>query len=839
MPNTRESGLAALGRFVVQYRVLLLGVGAAWLVIATYLTLNFRLHDEPGAWAPPGHPLVQRAKEIEKQFGGANHLVIMVSPRQGDVFNAVTLGKVETITDAVLKMKGVIPYTVRSVGGLSARYMKFFVSEQGEEVIENKPLMEKAPADGDTDALARIRWGAENNPLVLGPLVAPDGKATLIEADFRTAPVEDSMGRVLPYTDPVEVYRQVEPLTQRLTDEHDLVEASGTPIIIGWVNSVGLIYVGAGFAAFVVVLGVVLLGFMRSWSGAVLPIAVGLYASVSGAGIYHLVFGDVLGSASALLAPFIVVAAGSCHAVQYLRRLFDDSLPNMADATEALVDTFASRFMPMLVSLLSDVIAFVVLCFVPFENVAVLGKMTVLGLASVTVAEFFLLTPALYYVARSMPVGVSGPAEAGPSRLDRTIEHGVRILVDSRIAQGVVCAVIVGLLIWSLAIIPKLQFAQDNTYAIHNQLTRSWEGNDIYNMEMRIRQHFGGVYPLVVIARTKGPVEHPSGAEKADADDQLAVSSVRINEDLEVLRQIDAFQGAMKRVDGVAGTLALPDYLKVMNRLMRGGTPDAFVLPPNERSLGEYVFLYEDSEPGLFDAVLSPTHDAAAIVVQVRDTGFETVTRVMDAANAASARHLEGPKLSGVIGGGAIAIAQAFNDSIGKWLFLGTVLSMGATFILLVLMLRNVTMPVLLMIPLALGVVVWLLVMYLAGVPMDSNTTAALAIASGVGVDSEVYLLYRVREEYQRCRDFREAFIQGFVKIRRALVVSNVALIIGCWALIPTPLYLGSIGFGMGLILLMSFVFSSLAAVFWTVIRPSYLTSIEDADAAIPAPARA
>lgn len=839
MSISRDTGLRALGRSIVKYRVPLLAIGAVWLAIATYLTFGFKLHDEPGAWAPPGHPLVQRTKEIEKQFGGANHLVVMVTPRDGDIFNPTTLAKVETITDTVLKMKGVIPYTVRSIGGLSARYMKFYVSEHGEEVIENKPLMERAPAEGDTEGLARIRWGAENNPLVRGPLVAPDGKATLIEADFRTSPVEDSMGRVLPYTEPVEIYRQVEPLTQRLTDAHDLVEASGTPIIIGWVNSVGLIYVGAGFAAFAVVLGAVLLAFMRSWSGALLPIAVGLYASVSGAGIYHLVFGDVLGSASALLAPFIVVAAGSCHAVQYLRRLFDESLPNAPNAANALVDTFASRFMPMLVSLLSDVIAFLVLSFVPFENVAVLGKMTVLGLASVTVAEFLLLTPALYYVARSMPARVSGPVEAGPSRLDRTIEDGVRILVDSRMAQGVVCAVIGGLLIWSLAIIPQLQFAQDNTYAIHNQLTRSWEGNDIFNMEMRIRQHFGGVYPLVVVARTKEPVEHPPRKEKAGSDDQLVVPSVRINEDLEVLRQINAFQEAMERVDGVAGTLALPDYLKVMNRLMRGGTPEAFALPPNERSLGEYVFLYEDSEPGLFDAVLSPTHDAAAIVVQVHDTAFETVTRVMEAASAAATRHLEGPKLTGVVGGGALAIAQAFNDSIGKWLFLGTVLSMGATFVLLVLMLRNLTMPVLLMIPLALAIVVWLLVMYLAGVPMDSNTTTALAIASGVGVDSEVYLLYRVREEYQRCRDFREAFIQGFVKIRRALVVSNVALIIGCWALIPTPLYLGSIGFGMGLILLMSFVFSSLAAVFWTVIRPSYLTSIEGVETAVPAPARA
>ncbi|MGD9765396.1 MAG: RND family transporter [Candidatus Binatia bacterium] len=785
--------------------MLLLIVGTIWFAAAAYLALQFKLHDEPGAWAPPGHPLVQRTKEIEKQFGGSNHLVIMVSPREGNIFNVTTLEKVKTITDAVLKMKGVIPYTVRSVAGLSARYMKFDVTEGGEEMIENRPLMERVPEEGDTAALERIRWGTYHNPLVLGPLVSPEAKSTLIEADFRTSPVEDSLGKTLPYTDPVEIYRTIQPLTERLSDGHDLVEAGGTPIIIGWVNSVGLIYVAAGFGAFVAVLFVVLLFFMRSFSGALLPILVGIYASVSGFGLFYFIFGNVVGSAAVLLGPFIVVAAGSCHAVQYIRRLYDESLPAAHDAREALVDTFATRFKPMLVSLVSDMIAFVVLCFVPFDNVAVLGKITTLGLASVTVAEFFLLTPALYYaVRRWQGTTALRQVEAEPGKMDLFIEKVVRSLVYNRTAQAVVSIGIIALLAWSVAIIPRLQFAQDNTYAIHNALTRSWENNEIYNMEMKIRDDFGGVYPLVVLVKTKG--------------------DVRINQDLDVLRQMDAFQTAIEQVEGVAGSLALPDYLKVMNRLMRGGTQEAFALPPDERSLGEYVFLYEDNEPGLFDAVLSPKHNAAAIVVLVRDTAIDTVTRVMGAANALSARHLQGPKLEGIIGGGALAIAQAFNESIGKWLFLGSALSMGATFVILVIMLRSLMMPVLLCLPLLLAIAVWLLIMYLAGVPMDSNTTAALAIASGVGVDSEVYLLYRVREEYAKNPNFREAFITGFVKIRRALLVSNIALIIGCWALIPTPLYLGAIGFGMGLILLICFIFSSVAAVFWTALKPSYLT---------------
>jgi predicted RND superfamily exporter protein len=107
-------------------------------------------------------------------------------------------------------------------------------------------------------------------------------------------------------------------------------------------------------------------------------------------------------------------------------------------------------------------------------------------------------------------------------------------------------------------------------------------------------------------------------------------------------------------------------------------------------------------------------------------------------------------------------------------------------------------------------------IMYLVGIELNSNAISALAIASGIGIDSEVYLLFRVREEFAKVGNFREALVQGYVKIRRALLVSNGALILGCWALIPVPLYIGYVGFGMGLVLLFSFVMSAiLSPILW------------------------
>jgi hypothetical protein len=48
-------------------------------------------------------------------------------------------------------------------------------------------------------------------------------------------------------------------------------------------------------------------------------------------------------------------------------------------------------------------------------------------------------------------------------------------------------------------------------------------------------------------------------------------------------------------------------------------------------------------------------------------------------------------------------------------------------------------------------------------------------------------------------------------------MVSNGALIFGCWVLSPIPLYVGYVGFGMGLVLAFCFVLSGVVSpILWS-----------------------
>jgi hypothetical protein len=200
------------------------------------------------------------------------------------------------------------------------------------------------------------------------------------------------------------------------------------------------------------------------------------------------------------------------------------------------------------------------------------------------------------------------------------------------------------------------------------------------------------------------------------------------------------------------------------------------------------------------------------------------VDKIMRAAEGYARTTFNDSALTATVGGGAVAIAEGFNRDIAKWLVYATIAATLLSFVVLVPMSGSVVGPALLLLPLVMGSVIWLVLMELTGIEINSNTTTGMAIASGVGVDAELYLLGRFREEYRKHGNFRQALKQGFISVREALTFSYLGLIAGCWVLIPIPLYVGYVGYGMGMILFVCFVCSFIISPFlWSLLQPKFL----------------
>ena len=98
------------------------------------------------------------------------------------------------------------------------------------------PLMPQYPKTA-ADAKA-IEAGARDNPLLNGVLVSKDGKASLIMASFRSEQPKGARVEV-DITEPIAIYRAVSQIIQKYERPGITIRAAGTPILIGWVNSVG------------------------------------------------------------------------------------------------------------------------------------------------------------------------------------------------------------------------------------------------------------------------------------------------------------------------------------------------------------------------------------------------------------------------------------------------------------------------------------------------------------------------------------------------------------------------------------------------------------------------
>jgi predicted RND superfamily exporter protein len=589
-----------------------------------------------------------------------------------------------------------------------------------------------------------------------------------------------------------------------------MLRTAGTPILVGWVNSTGLFYIFGAFGFFVIIIGVVLWYGFRTYSAVVLPLRVSFLGVLMGFGLYRLFFGATIYSASALLAPFIIVAAGACHSVQFLTRFFYEEYPRLKKVDDAIVSTFVSRLRPMLVSLLCDVVPFLVMAAIPFDNVRMLGIVTSLGLLSLTVDEFLLMIPALSYVKLTELQKVGGrvqKASSDDTRLDFSLSKIVRGILDSRglsVSLLVACLVVTAV---AFEVDTKAPIGQNNTYAIHNYLTHSWVRSPIFQMEEGIVSRFGGVYPMTVLISAKH-------------------SSERVLEEPAVLGAVDKLAAFIREQPGVGNVADVAYPIKLSNSFLHGVDRAYFKIPDTKAELGLEVLDLADHAPGAYLWLFTNDLTQTVIIAYAANTEPGAVKRLMSATQQKASELFATLPVNVGVAGGSVGIAQAFNDNIGYWLLVGALLGFLGTGILAIPFIGSIRLSLILTVPLIMGTIISLAFMHLLGIEINSNAIAALAIASGVGIDSEVYLLFRVREEYARIGNFREALVQGYVKIRRALLVSNGALILGCWALVPVPLYIGYVGFGMGLVLFWCFLMSAiLSPILWAWFGEQVVTS--------------
>jgi len=157
-----------------------LGTLLAFTLLMAVFAVQLKMDAGFDKQLPQGHEYIQTFNQYRDEVFGANRIIVVVHPRQGEIWTAEGLQRLHGVTQSVMFLAGVDRRTVSSLWTPTTRVLE--VTEEGfraEDVIGG----DITPDQLTPDKIARIR----NNALVggyMGSLVANDSRGAMVVADL-------------------------------------------------------------------------------------------------------------------------------------------------------------------------------------------------------------------------------------------------------------------------------------------------------------------------------------------------------------------------------------------------------------------------------------------------------------------------------------------------------------------------------------------------------------------------------------------------------------------------------------------------------------------------------
>jgi predicted RND superfamily exporter protein len=726
-----ESIVRRLETFFFEHRALTLGA----LLLFTVLMGAFaaKLHMDAGfdKQLPKGHEYIETFFKYRDEVFGANRIIVVVHPRQGEIWTADGLKKLHEVTESVMFLGGVDRRTVSSLWTPTTRVLE--VTEEGfraEDVIGG----DITPNQLTPEKIARIR----NNALVggyMGSLVANDSKGAMVVADLLEH--DPKTREKLDYLDFAKRLEQ----EIRARHENEVFEIQ----IIGFAKQIGDIAEGAKsvvqfFALAFFLTAAAVYFYSRSWALTVLPMACSLVSLVWQFGTLHLLgYGlDPL----AVLVPFLVFAIGVSHGVQQINYISREVCAGN-DAGTAARRSFSGLFIPGSMALATAFVGFATLTLIPIPMIRELGITASIGVAYKIVTNLIMLPVAASYCR----FGEDYVARAHHRReaRARAMSWFGRIATTRNAAIGT----LVGMVLFAFA----YQQSQSRHVGHLKPGAPELHADSRYNRDAAaIVERFDlGLDVLTVVFETP-----------RDGCYQT-----------EVMAYIDQFAWQMSNVPGVLSVASVAQLAKQAYAGTNEGYPKWTALALDARSLANSVGLIPEGT-GLFN----PGCTVLPVNIYLTDQKATTIKSVVAAVRAFRQREtFEGVSVRLASGNAGV---QAATNEVLETTELPMMLYVYATIIALVLLTyRDWRAMVACCLPLTLATFLGYWFMKELDIGLTVATLPVMVLAVGIGVDYAYYIYNRLQLYLAQGADIATAFRQSLMESGIATFFTAVTLSIG------------------------------------------------------------
>lgn len=719
-----------------------------WAVLSVMLLLTgllasrigvLQLNNDPDIWAPQTHEFTKTTRELERVFGGRNITVIGVVARRGDVYDSAVLEKIRNIQSGI----SALPEAIKSnVVSLAAKRVKDIRGDADGMTV--REMLEPLPQT--PQQMAWLKQAIERNPMYVNALVSPDHKAAAIIADFRVAGANAAYAPL---------YEKIRAVVDRERDDSVDILLGGQPVHaanLEFAMQKMPIYFGI---AFLIILTVQYAAF-RSVQGMLLPMLTGILAVTWGLGIMALLRLQL--DALNTTTPILIMAVATGHAVQILKRYYEEfarivaagTAPDLQSANrQAVVASLVQVAPVMLTAGLIASIAFLSLCVADVTMIRNFGLFAGAGVLAALLIELTLI-PALRAILPAKPQ----QARTVEDRTDRLLARAGRWLTAPATARRILVVASAIVVVVSAG---ALRLVSDNSFKQYFP-----PDGEVLSDDAVLNRSFGGTDSIAFLI-------------EGDKPDSI--------KDARVLQAMSKLQAFLESQPHVGKTQSLADLIKRMNQAMHGEDPAYAVVPPASDLIAQYLLLYSSSgDPQDFDTLVDSSYRRAVVW-----TYLKTDSTVYAQELYAKSRVLidsEFPKGVTVRLGGSVPQTVASNEALVTTKITNIVQMAAIVFLFASLAFRSPMGGVLVVIPLAAIVLMNLGMMGWLGTPLDMGTASITTMVTGIGADYEIYMLYRLREEYRRQGDLDRALQSSLLTSGKAVLFVALSIAGGYAALL-------------------------------------------------------
>lgn len=735
-----------------------------FFVLATFFLLykatQIRLDAAFTKNIPLQHPYMQTYMKHSKDFGGANNILISVCDASGNIFNPKFFESFKQIHEQVYYMPGVDRVLVKSIFSPSTRFVE--VVEDG---FAGGPVI---PADfkADEAGLQTVRQNIDKSGIV-GRMVADDYSCAMITAQLQEInPETQQKLDTIAFAGALE--KEV-----RQKFENDQISIQ----IIGFAKMVGDVAQGARgvlvfFAVAILITGIMVYLFSKSFKLTVLPIACSLIAVMWQMGLLTVVGFGI--DPMSILVPFLIFAIGVSHGVQMINATGRNIAAGM-DAKTAAQASFRALLIPGGVALLSDTIGFITLLAIDIGVIRELAITASLGVGVVILTNLILLPVLMSYMkfGDKYITRITAPTP-GADKLWRTLSA----CTEAKPAAFILL-VTAGLFAFGFIQSKQLKIGDLNAgaAALHQ--------DSRYNLDTALitdRYAISVDYiNIMVETQANGCTFHP------------------------VMQKIDQFQWQIENVEGVQSTISLASVSKSINAAFNEGNVKWRVLPRTTESLVQASSRVETST-GLLNSDCS----VMPIIVFLNDHKAETIERVVAEAKRLAAEFND-DTIKFELASGPVGVMAATNEAVDAAQSPMTWYVYAAVTLLCLISFRSVKATISVIVPLYVVTELAMALMTYLNIGLTVSTLPVIALGVGIGVDYGIYILTNMTQPLRNGVPLRQAYEDALRSTGSAVIFTGLTLAIGVstWAFSALKFQVD-----MGILLTFMFIVNMLGAVF-------------------------